>query len=100
MKYYFGRVPPRDVDTFGNDGLFENDGEFYYNSLEIGTNPGGMEDFMLSDSVGRQVPISVDHIEALITALTDIQETLEVIEAGAQALESIYEDDEIRTFEW
>jgi len=100
MKYFFGQVPAQDVKMFGDEGLFEYDGDFYYNWVEFGTNPGGADDLVIADTVGRLVPVSIEHIGTLIEVLEDIQATLDQVKAGKAAEVSIFNPDEIRTFEW
>jgi hypothetical protein len=92
MKYLFAQVQPQDVDMFGRDSLFEADGEFFYNQVEIGTNPGGMEDFTISDTCGRSVPLSTDSIDALIEVLQDIKESLEIIQNGDAMLQAMFDN--------
>lgn len=99
MKYLFALVPHQDVDMFGKEDLFEADGDYYFNQVEIGTNPGGMEDFTISDTCGRSIPLCVDSIDALIELLMDIKDTLEVIENGQVALQSMYSNEFIRVFD-
>ena len=99
MKYLFALVPHQDVDMFGKDDLFEADGDYYFNQVEIGTNPGGMEDFTISDTCGRSIPLSTDSIDALIELLMDIKDTLEVIETGQTALQSMYSNEFTRVFD-
>ena len=94
MKYYFGQVPQRDVVAFGDDGLFEHEGNYYYNQLEIGSNPGGREDFVISDTCGRSIPISTDMISELARVFLDIKCMLATIEE-AEALEADMSDDEV-----
>ena len=100
MKYFIGQVASEDLDMHGTDGLFEYAGDCYYNMVEFGTNPGGAEDFVISDTCGRAVPISIEQLSVLIQTLQDIQETLEAIETGKAAQIAIFDEDEIRTFEW
>lgn len=100
MKYYFGQVPNEDVEMFGDEGLFEYCGDLYYNMVEFGTNPGGQEDFVIADSVGRSIPISIEHINGLIQVLEDIQSTMYAIESGKAAQEALFNADEIRVLEW
>ena len=100
MKYFIGQVPGQDVDMFGDEGLYEYGGDSYYNMVEFGTNPGGTEDFVITDTVGRSIPISIEHIGILIEVLQDIQATLDMIESGKAAEAAILNPDEIRTFEW
>lgn len=93
MKFLIGQVPSEDVEMFGDEGLYEHDGDLFYNMVEIGTNPGGIDDFVISDAIGRSVPISTEHLGTLISALSNIQSYLETINEGQLAVEAIYEDD-------
>lgn len=74
MKINFAQVPQNDVDTFGDDNLLGPDeaGNFYYNSVEFGTNPGGLEEIAISDTCGRYMPIAVENIPELMMALADL----------------------------
>lgn len=99
MKYYFGLVPAEDVDMFGDEGLFEHEGQYYYTQLEFGSNPGGMEDFMLSDCCGRSIPISVEHIDALAKCLVAISNAVNVVALGQAVEELAAQKDHIVTFE-
>ena len=99
MKYLFALVPHQDVDMFGKDDLFEADGDYYFNQVEIGTNPGGMEDFTISDTCGRSIPLSVDSIDALIELLMDVKDNLETIEAGQMMLQAMYSNEFTRVFD-
>ena len=74
MKINFNQVPHADVDAFGDDNLLGPDasGNFYYNQIEYGTNPGGMEDFVISDTCGRSIPVSTEAIPDLIRTLQHI----------------------------
>lgn len=94
MKYYFGKVPQRDVEMFGTDELFQHDGEYFYNQVEIGSNPGGREDFVISDTCGRSIPVSTDMIPGLARVLLDIKLMLGTIEE-AEALEADLADSEV-----
>jgi len=71
MKINFAQVPADDVDMFGDEGLFgpDDDGNFYYNYVEYGTNPGGMDEVAITDGCNRYMPISMEHVPCLIDAL-------------------------------
>jgi hypothetical protein len=71
MKIYFSQVPDADVDNFGDEDLFgpNKAGNFFYNQIEFGTNPGGIEEVAISDGCNRYIPICVDTIPELIEAL-------------------------------
>lgn len=87
MKFYFGEVPHTDIESFGMDGLFENNGNYYYNCVEFGTNPGGRDEISIQDSCGRMVPLAVSHLASLIaiaeectSILKDIKQAEEIVE--------------------
>jgi len=105
MKINFAQVPASDVDTFGDEGLFGPDanGNFYYNYVEFGTNPGGVEELAITDGCGRYMPIAVDNIPDLIAALTEvarISDTLTLarqLEMYAESTSEAYvENDRVR----
>lgn len=74
MKINFAQVPAADVDMFGEQGLFGPDarGNFYYNTLEYGTNAGGTDEVAITDGCDRYMPIAVDNIPELIVALKEV----------------------------
>ena len=74
MKINFAQVSAADVDMFGEEGLFGPDvaGNFYYNQLEFGTNPGGTDEIAITDGTNRYMPIAVDNLPELIVALREI----------------------------
>jgi len=100
MKFLIGHVPHQDIEMFGEEGLYEHDGDFYYNQVEIGTNPGGLEDFVISDGIGRSVPVSTDHLEELINALTNIQSYIQTVNEGKASEQAMYEDEVHFAFKW
>lgn len=98
MKYYFGKVPAQDVEMFGRDELFENEGEYFYNQLEIGSNPGGLEDFVISDTCGRSIPIATDMIPELARVLLDIKLMMGTIQEAEALQEDLADSEVIVTF--
>lgn len=100
MKFLIGQVPQQDLATFGDEGLFEHDGDLFYHQVEIGTNPGGIEDLVISDGIGRSVPVSTEHLHELINALTSIQNYLETVNEGKLAEAGLYEDEVHYTVSW
>jgi hypothetical protein len=84
MKINFAQVTPQDVDTFGEEGLFGPDesGNFYYNYVEFGTNPGGIEEVAISDGCNRFMPIAVDSIPELISALDECYKIAKALESS------------------
>lgn len=98
MKYYFGKVPAQDVEMFGCDELFENEGEYFYNQLEIGSNPGGIEDFVISDTCGRSIPLATEMIPELARVLLDIKLMMGTIEEADALQEDLADSNVIVTF--
>ena len=105
MKINFAQVPAHDVDTFGDDNLFGPDksGNFYYNYVEFGTNPGGVDEVALTDGCGRYMPIAVDNIPDLIAALTEVARISDKITLARQlesyaesTAEAYVENDQVR----
>jgi hypothetical protein len=104
MKIYFSQVPHDDIDNFGDEGLLgpNKDGEFFYNQVEFGTNPGGIDEVTISDGCNRSIPICVDTIPDLMTALAQCYNMKRMIDFGdnvtavAESNEEVYvQDDEI-----
>jgi len=80
MKFYFGSQERKKViDT---SGMFEVDGHhnhlFYY-GIEYGSNAGGVDEFLIFDGCDRKIPIDIQSIGELITALVQIQEQHDTI---------------------
>lgn len=98
MKYYFGKVPAQDVKMFGDEGLFEHEGQYFYNQLEIGSNPGGTEDFVISDTCGRAIPISTDMIPELARVLLDIKLMMNTIQEAEHLQEDLASGEIVVTF--
>lgn len=94
MKINFAQVPHLDIDTFGDDNLLGPDeaGNFYYNSVEFGTNPGGFEEVVIADTCRRSIPIAVESIPELMVALADIYNTHLMLEQRNQ-LKDLVESD-------
>ena len=89
MKIYFGQT---EIDEFGSDGLVQCDGGYYTGVVEFGTNPGGIEDVMISDGCGRRIPISVDHLQQLISALGECATLRREIDEGEQLRADVESD--------
>ena len=84
MKINFAQVPANDVDTFGDDNLFgpDDDGNFYYNYIEFGTNPGGTDEVAIVDGCDRFMPVAVDSIPELIRALNECYNIAKALESA------------------
>jgi hypothetical protein len=105
MKINFAQVPAHDVDMFGDDNLFgpDQNGNFYYNYLEFGTNPGGVDEVAITDGCGRYMPIAVNNIPDLIAALIEVARMSDKltlakqIESYAESTSEAYvENDKVR----
>jgi len=96
MKIYFSKVPHSDIDTFGDDSLFgpNKDGDYFYNQVEYGTHPGGIEEVAISDSCARYIPICVENIPELIEALTVIYNTKTQLDLRDKVLAIVESDAE------
>lgn len=97
MKINFAQVPANDVDMFGDEGLFgpDDSGNFYYNYVEYGTNPGGMEEVAITDGCNRYMPISMEHVACLIDALLTAYRLHLTQKSAATELEMIESDHEM-----
>lgn len=70
MQIYFGAVHTDEVIDPSCMLVSENDDDnFYYYGVEYGSNPGGTDEVLIYDTVGREVPIDSENIPALIDAL-------------------------------
>lgn len=72
MKMYFSKA---DQNDFG--GVFEVNGNRFYNCVEFGSNPGGIEEVLISDSSDRAVPIYMGDLPALKAIIDDILENFD-----------------------
>lgn len=86
MHIYFGKI--HDLELF--DGAFEHNDEHYLYAVEFGSNPGGTEDVVIKDSVGRATYIDSDSIEALIEALEHVNELRDEAQSAQKLLDYIY----------
>lgn len=84
MKIYFSKVPEQDVSAFGDEGLLgpNKDGDYFYNQVEWGTNPGGLDEVTISDGIVRSIPICVDTIPEMVVALIRVYNLKQVINAA------------------
>ena len=81
MKIFIGRVEADEVDEFGEEGLVGPDarGNYYGQSVEFGTNPGGMDEVTIADGCNRSIPINVEALPDLIAALQEVISMVEQI---------------------
>jgi hypothetical protein len=97
MKINFAQVSASDVDMFGDEGLFgpDDNGNFYYNYVEYGTNPGGVDEVAIIDGCNRYMPIAMESVPALIDALLVAYRLHLTQQSAATELEMIDSDHEM-----
>lgn len=102
MKIFFGAVDydPSEADASELFLTKEEPTKYFYYQLEWGTNAGGMDDVMLRDTCGREVPISIDHIENLIDALARVRDLNNDIRRGESVKEEVEGDTEETVTSW
>ena len=75
MHIYFGGLDMEsatDTDTmFASSDC--SDHLFYY-GVEFGSNPGGFEDLVIYDGIGRSLPVDIESVPALIRTLQQVLE--------------------------
>lgn len=85
MKIYFGGVRVSQNDEhYDVEGAFRVRGENYWNYVEYGTNPGGLDEVAICDGCDRYIPIHIDHLDELIQALQRVQELHESQQNGTR----------------
>jgi hypothetical protein len=99
MKIYFNQVPDTDVEFFGDSGLFgPNDNDnFFYNYVEYGSNPGGLDEVAIYDGCDRMVPLNMEAIPDLVKALEKAYATWAQINFGTK-LEQIAKNSEVEMY--
>lgn len=88
---YFSKVVDGDITS----NTFELAGINFYNCVEFGSNPGGTDEFVISDTSDRKVPICVEDIDSLIQILYDIKDRVSLIhqtEDLSEKLENMLDD--------
>ena len=108
MKIYVGYVDADEVDAFGEDGLVgpNSDGSYFGQYVEYGTNAGGLDEVAIGDGCNRMVPIAIETLPDLITALQEVLSNSEKI-ADAKRLKKqmkgdgvAYVEDEEVLWDW
>lgn len=99
MQIYFGRANERDVEQFGDEGMFQvqRNGKtlWFYQGVEHGTNPGGIEEVRIFDGCNRSIPISVEQIPELVEALNYCHNNYTTINQGNELVEQLESDTEM-----
>ena len=99
MKIYFNQVPDNDVQSFGDSGIFgpnESD-NFFYNYVEFGSNPGGLDEVMIVDGCDRAIPLNMEAIPDLVRALSKTYSLWLTIHGGAK-IAAIAENKEVELY--
>ncbi len=83
MKAFFAEVSPEELFNYG-DSVFTVETEtgevkYFEHVVEYGSNPGGTDEFVITDSIGRYVPINIDNLDTLIDILTDLRDTIDAV---------------------
>ena len=83
MKAFFAEVSPEELAHY-SDAVFTVETEtgevkYFVHVVEYGSNAGGTDEFIISDSIGRYVPISIDDLDTLIHILTDLRDTVDAV---------------------
>lgn len=99
MKIYFSEAPLEDIESFGDEGTFVTQDRFgsmryFYNGVEHGTNPGGIDEVRIFDGCNRSIPIAVDNIPDLIAALNECVANYNIIKE-AEAVENSLNSDTV-----
>ena len=90
MKIYFGQVDSSN-DTTGTE--FQHNGKQFYYCAEYGTNPGGTEDVLISDSIGRMLPVDISALSDMIATLNQVLVTSAVVELARETVDEIENGD-------
>jgi hypothetical protein len=90
MKIYFSKVPA----GYDDSEVFNFKGDNFYSNVEYGTNPGGLDEIMITDSVGRSMPVCVEDITDLITILMIMREAATAATVATDMLDYINGDSE------
>ena len=91
MKIYIHESSQEDIDMFDLDGVLgpDDNGNYFYQYLEYGTNAGGFDEFAIGDGCGRMVPFAIESIDELISALKAIRDASEDIKEADELKEKI-----------
>ena len=109
MKYYFGSIENKDV--LDADGMFVAKSHFnhmFFYGIEYGSGVSGLDEFTIYDTCGRRVPIHIECISELISALMQIQDQYEDIrhaeivknklENSSEEIAVVHADDDEESF--
>ena len=83
MKAFFAEVNPEELAHY-SAAVFTVETEtgevkYFEHVVEYGSNAGGTDEFVITDSIGRYVPINIDNLDTLIDILTDLRDTIDAV---------------------
>ena len=99
MNIYFGAVNKSEVQD--EDGMYvaeDAPNHMFYYGVEYGTNPGGTDEVLIFDGIERSVPIDIESVPALITALAryyKVYTGLSLAEQIKEQVEDVYAEESI-----
>ena len=96
MKINFALVSDENLDFDDTDELFGPDdyGNYFYNTVEFGTNPGGLDEVTIHDTCGRYMPINIENIPELVIALQECHRIAQNLKTAEEIQEAVLEDTE------
>ena len=89
MKTYFSPCTPDCADELSNQGVFSVGDNYFYNYVEFGTNPGGLDEVSIVDGCGRYMPVCIDDIPDLVAALQDAYATAQEIALAERVMQCV-----------
>lgn len=79
MDALFGQVSNEDVVNFGSEGLLENGGDFFHYGVEYPSSIAGLDEFVIYDTCGRNIPVDIESVQSLIDALEFVRDAYETV---------------------
>lgn len=95
MKINFALVPDENLAFDGTEDLFGPDDydNYFYNTVEFGTNPGGLDEVTIHDTCGRYMPISIEAIPELVMALQECYRIAKNLKTAQELEQSVLDED-------
>jgi len=89
MQIYFGKASDEVIDATGFNGLFvSKDSEtFYTYGIDFGTM--GTDEIVIYDGLDRRVPLDVEAIDDLISALEKVQHYRDQVKAAENFTDNV-----------
>lgn len=103
MKAVFSEIAEKDVVEWGFSTIEVKDEEtgkirHFDSFVEYGSNAGGIDEFVIGDSVGRYVPICLDTLDVLIEILLDLQLTARLYGKAESFIEDVNDEDNVTIY--